>query len=130
MPKQTEKDQVVSSGWGFTGLTIHREYMKDEKQLSMTIASNAIMMNAINMFLNNGAFAQSSATDQSWKQTKLKGNKAIIQFDQSSGYKLSVPLGQSTLIVFEGINFADEHEMMQAAEQFNVDSIKKTLGEK
>jgi hypothetical protein len=130
LPKQTEKDQVVSSGWGFTGLTIHREYMKDEKQLSMTIANNAIMMNAINLFLNNGAFAQSSATDPNWKQTKLKGNKAIIQYEQSSGYKLSVPLGQSTLIVFEGINFSNEQEMMQAAEQFNVDSIKKTLGEK
>jgi hypothetical protein len=130
LPKQTEKDQVLSSGWGFTGLTIHREYMKDDKQLSMTIANNAIMMNAINMFLNNGAFAQSSSNDQNWKQTKLKGNKAIIQFDQSSGYKLSVPIGQSTLLVFEGINFSDEQEMLKAAEQFNLDNIKQTLGEK
>ncbi|MBC8053061.1 MAG: hypothetical protein H7Y13_08350 [Sphingobacteriaceae bacterium] len=130
LPKQTEKDKVVSSGWGFTGLTIHREYMEEDKQLSMTIANNAIMMNAINMFLTNGAFAQTAGGDQNWKQTKLKGNRAIIQFDQSSGYKLSVPLGQSTLIVFEGVNFANEQEVMQAAEQFNVDAIKKTLGEK
>lgn len=129
LPKQSEKDHVVSSGWGFTGLTIHREYMKEDKQLSMTIANNAIMMNAINMFFSNGAFAQST-TDQNWKQTKLKGNKAIIQFDQSSGYKLSVPLGQSTLIVFEGINFSNEQEVIKAAEQFDVESIKKTLGEK
>lgn len=128
LPKQVEKDQVVSSGWGWAGLTIHREYMKEDKQLSITIANNAIMMNAINMFLNSG-FAQTS-NDQNWKQTKLKGNKAIIQFEQSSGYKLSVPLGQSTMLVFEGINFENEQELMQAAEQFNVESIKKTLGEK
>ena len=130
LPKQTEKDQVLSSGGGFTGLTIHREYLKEDKQLSMTIANNAIMMNAINMFLNNGVFATNSSNEQNWKQTRLKGNKAIIEYDQSLGYKLSVPIGQSTLLVFEGINFATEQEMMQAAEQFNIDSIKKTLGEK
>ena len=130
LPKQSEKDQVVSSSWGFSGLTIHREYMKEEKQLSMTIANNAIMMNAINLFLANGALMQSSSGGQNWKQTRVKGNKAIIQYEQSSGYKLSVPLGQSTLLVFEGINFSNEQEMLQAAEQFNVDSIKKTLGEK
>ena len=130
LPKQSEIDQVVSNSWGFSGLTIHREYMKDDKQLSMTIANNAIMMNAINMFLSNGALMQSSSGNPNWKQTRVKGNKAIIQYEQSSGYKLSVPLGQSTLLVFEGINFANEQEMLQAAEQFNVDSIKKTLGEK
>ena len=130
LPKQTDKDQVISTGWGLTGLSIHREYMKEDKQVSMTIANNAIMMNAINLFLNNGAFGQTTSSDQNWKQTKLKGNKAIIQFDQSTGYKLSVPLGQSTLIVFEGINMTNEQEMMQAVEQFNVDAIKKTLGEK
>lgn len=130
LPKQTDKDQVISTDWGLTGLSIHREYMKEDKQVSMTIANNAIMMNAINLFLNNGAFGQTTSSDQNWKQTKLKGNKAIIQYDQSTGYKLSVPLGQSTLIVFEGINMTNEQEMMQAAEQFNVDAIKKTLGEK
>jgi hypothetical protein len=82
------------------------------------------------MFFTNSAFAQSSMSNENWKQTKLKGNRAIIQYEQSSGYKLSVPIGQSTLLVFEGINFSDENEMMKAAEQFNVDAIKQTLGEK
>ncbi len=130
LPKQADKDQVTSSGWGWAGLTIHREYLKDDKQLSMTIANNALMMNAINLYLNNSAYAQTTGGNQKWKQTKLKGNKAVIEYDESSGYKLSVPLGQSSMIMFEGINFANEQDLMAAANQFDIDLIKKTLGEK
>ena len=129
LPKQSEKDQVTSTGWGWAGLTIHREYMKDDKQLSMTIANNSVMMSAVNMFLANGAFGQTTGDNQKWKQTKLKGHKAIIEYDESSGYKLTVPMGQSSLIVFEGINFANENEVMSAASQFDIEKIKKTLGE-
>ncbi|WP_207429256.1 hypothetical protein [Pedobacter sp. SYSU D00535] len=129
LPKQTEKDQVTSNGWGWAGLTIHREYMKDDKQLSLTIANNSVMMSAINLFLTNGAYAQTTGGDQKWKQTKLKGHRAVIEFDESSGYKLTVPMGQSSLIVFEGINFSTEQEVMTAASQFDIDRIKKTLGE-
>jgi len=130
LPKQADKDQVTSSGWGWAGLTIHREYLKDDKQLSMTIANNALMMNAINLYLSNSAYAQTTGGNQKWKQTKLKGNKAVIEYDESSGYKLSVPLGQSSMILFEGINFATEQDLMAAANQFDIDLIKKTLGEK
>ena len=129
LPKQADKDQVTSNGWGWTGLTIHREYLKDDKQLSMTIANNSVMMSAINMYLTNSGYAQTTGGEQKWKQTRLKGYKAVIEYDQSSGYKLTVPLGQSTLLVYEGINFATEQEVMTAAAQFDIDKIKKTLGE-
>lgn len=130
LPKQGEKDQVTSTGWGWAGLTIHREYLKDDKQLTFTVANNAMMMNAVNLFLTNSGYAQTTGGDQKWKQTKLKGNKAVIEYDDSSGYKLTVPVGQSSLIVFEGINFTNEQDMMTAAGQFDIDRIKKTLGEK
>lgn len=129
LPKQADKDQVTSNGWGWTGLTIHREYLKDDKQLSMTISNNSVMMSAINMYLANSGYAQTTGGEQKWKQTRLKGYKAVIEFDQSSGYKLTVPLGQSTLLVYEGINFATEQDVMTAASQFDIDKIKKTLGE-
>ena len=129
LPKQSEKDQVTSTGWGWAGLTIHREYLKDDKQLNMTIANNSVMMSAVNMFLTNSAYAQTTGGEQKWKQTRLKGYKAVIEYDQSSGYKLTVPLGQSSLLVYEGINFATEQELMAAAGQLDLDKIKKTLGE-
>lgn len=130
MPMITEEDQVTSTGYGWAGLTIARVYRTDDKELKATIANNSAMMSAVNMYLANGGYSQQTGGQQNWKQTKVKGYKAIIEYDESSGYKLSVPLGQSSLIVWEGINYANEQEMMSAANAFDIDGIKKMLGEK
>lgn len=130
LPKIADADQVTSTGYGWAGLTIVREYRTDDKELKATIANNSAWMSAINMYLANGGYSQTTGGQQNWKQTKVKGYKAIIEYDESSGYKLSVPLGQSSLIVWEGINYASEQEMMNAANAFDIDGIKKMLGEK
>ncbi len=130
LPFLTEEDQVTSTGYGWVGLTIVRVYRTDDKELKTTIANNAAWMSAVNMYLANGGYSQSTGGQQNWKQTKVKGNKAIIEYDENSGYKLSVPLGQTSMIVWEGINYATEAEMMSAANTFDIDGIKKMLGEK
>ena len=130
LDKVQEADQVTSSGYGWAGLTIHREYLKDDKQLTATVANNSVWMSAVNMYMANGGYAQTTNGEQNWKQTKVKGHKAIIEYDDSTGYKLSLPLGQTSLIVWEGVNFASEQEMMAAASAFDIDGIKKMLGEK
>lgn len=126
----TSADQVTSTGWGWAGLTIYREYGEGDKQLRVTIANNAAWMQAINLYFTNAGYAQSTGGQQNWKQTKVKGYRAIIEYDESSGYKLSVPLGQTSLLVFEGVNFANEQDMMNAANEFDIDGIKTRLGEK
>ena len=123
-------DKVTSTGWGWVGLTIQRKYGEGEKQLTTTIANNSMWMSAVNMYLANGGYAQTNGDNQKWKQTKVKGNKAIIEYDDSSGYKLTVPIGQTSLIIWEGVNFATEQDIMNAANSFDIDGIKKTLGEK
>jgi hypothetical protein len=130
LDKVQEADQVTSSGYGWVGLTIHREYLKDDKQLTATVANNSAWMSAINMYMANGGYAQTTNGEQNWKQTKVKGHKAIIEYSDNSGYKLSVPLGQTSLIVWEGVNFSSEEDMMAAANTFDIDGIKKMLGEK
>jgi len=127
LEKVQEADQVTSAGYGWSGLTIHREYLKDDRELRATVANNSVWMSAINMYMG---YAQTTNGEQNWKQTKVKGNKAIIEYDDNSGYKLSVPLGQTSLIVWQGINFASEQEMMEAANAFDIDGIKQMLGEK
>jgi hypothetical protein len=132
LDKIDKDDQVASSGSGWAGLVIVRKYSGGKnKQFTVTIANNAAWMSAITMFMSNGAYASQTGgqQQQNWKQTTLKGNNGIIQFDKSSGYKLSVPIGQSTLMVFEGINFATEVDMMSAAGEPDIDGIKKLLGE-
>lgn len=130
LDKMQESDQVTSSGYGWAGLTIQREYLRDDKQLTTTIANNSAWMSAVNMYLANGGYSQTTNGEQNWKQTKVKGHKAIIEYDDNSGYKLSVPLGQTSMIVWEGVNFSSEQDMMAAANSFDIDGIKKMLGEK
>jgi hypothetical protein len=130
LKKDESADQVTSSGYGWAGLMIHREYNDTkDKELRITVANNSVWMAGVNAYLANGGYAQQTNGQQNWKQTKVKGNRAIIEFDQSSGYKISVPLGQSSLIVYEGVNFANEADMMKAAESVDIDGIKKQLGE-
>jgi hypothetical protein len=129
LKKEDARDQVTSTGWGWAGLTIQREYNNEDKQLRTTIANNSAWMSSVNMYLANGGYAQQTNGQQNWKQVKVKGYRAIIEYDESTGYKLSVPLGQSSLIVWEAVNFATEQEVMSAANTFDIDGIKKTLGE-
>lgn len=130
LAKDATADQVTSTGSGWAGLTIVRKYADEKgKEFLTTIANNAMMMSAVNMYFNSGGYAQQTGGQQNWKQTKLKGNRAIIEFDQNTGYKLSVPMGQSSLIVFEGVSFATENDMMAAASSVDIDAIKKMLGE-
>ncbi|HWA35280.1 MAG TPA: hypothetical protein VG737_14165 [Cyclobacteriaceae bacterium] len=130
LPKDAASDQVTSTGSGWAGLTIVRRYTNNNnKDFKVTIANSAMMMAGVNAYFNSVGYAQQTGGQQNWKQTKLKGNRAIIEFNEGSGYKLSVPLGQSTLAVFEGVSFANENEMMSAANTVDVDAIKKMLGE-
>ena len=130
LDKVQESDQVTSSGYGWAGLTIHREYLNDDKQLTITVANNSAWMSAVNMYLANGGYSQTTNGEQNWKQTKVKGHKGIIEYDDNTGYKLSVPLGQTSMIVWEGVNFGSEGDMMAAASSFDIDGVKKMLGEK
>jgi hypothetical protein len=122
-----EEDMVTSSGIGFVGLVIERVYRKDDQQFDVTIGNDAGMLSAANMYLAAGNYA--TTTDQNHKQTKFKGYRAVIEYDESSGYKLSVPFGQSSILVMDGINFENEAAMMKAAENIDIEKIKTQLGE-
>jgi hypothetical protein len=130
LQKDSLVDQVTSTGWGWAGLTIQRVYKDNDKEFKVTIANNNAWMQALNLYLSNSAYAQTSAGQQKMKQVKVKGIRSVIEFDENSGYKVSIPLGQSSLIVFEGVNFATEQDMMKAVNLFDIEGIKNTLGEK
>jgi hypothetical protein len=130
LKKDVSADQVTSTGYGWAGLTIQRKYSDSkDKELRLTVANNAMWMSAVNMYMNSGGYAQQTNGQQNWKQIKVKGYRAIIEYNEGSGYKLSVPLGQASLIVYEGVNFANENELITAASAVDFDSIKKMLGE-
>lgn len=130
LKKDATADKVTSTGWGWAGLTIQRVFAnEDDKELTVTVANNSVWMSSVNLYLTNGAYSQTNGGEQEWKQVKVKGHRAVIEFDENSGYKLSVPIGQSSLIVYEGVNFANEQEIITAASTLDIDGIKKKLGE-
>ena len=96
--------------------------------MTITIGNNGFYSGLVNMYFNN-TYVQANGEQQNVKQIKIKGYKAIIQFEESKGYTLLVPLGQSSLIAYECINFANEQEVTAAASAFDIDGIKKMLGE-
>lgn len=127
LPMVKDEDFVASTGIGFVGLVIERFYRKDDKQFKVTIGNDAAMLTAANMYMASGAYA--STSDQDYKNVTLGEYRGILEYDEYSGYKLSVPIGQTSVLVTEGINFENETEMMDASEMIDIDNIKKELGE-
>ncbi|HMO34171.1 MAG TPA: hypothetical protein PKE63_06440 [Lacibacter sp.] len=131
LDRDTTRNVVYSNQWGFQNMTIQAVYKNTkEKQLTLTIGNNVYYSGVLNMYLFNPAFAQANNEEQNVKQVRVKGNKAIITYDDNKGYTLIVPLGQSASIVWECINFDSEEQVMAAANAFDIEGIKKMMGEK
>jgi len=97
LPKDTTQDKVVSTQWGWANMTIQRVYYDGkEKQLTTTIGNNGLYAGLVNMYFNN-AYVQADANQQNVKQTKVKDYKALISYEESKGYTLIVPIGQSLI---------------------------------
>lgn len=95
----------------------------------MTVGNNAAYAGFMNVFFA-GNYTQSNGETQDFKQIKVKGNKAVIKYEENEGYTVLAQLGQSGMITFQGINFMTEQEIMSAVNFIDIDGIKKMLGEK
>lgn len=129
VPADTLQDKVMSTQWGWNNLSIQRVYRKDDKQLTITIGNNGFYSGIAQMYFANAGMMEANNEKQNFKQVRVKGNKAIIQYEDSKGYTLMMQMGQTSLIVWECINFSNEQEVMAAANSFDIDGIKKMLGE-
>ncbi len=131
LQKDTTQNKVMSTQWGWNNLTIQSVYKKADQQLTVTIGNNTVYSGFVDLYFNNAGYmqTQSNGNNQNVKQTKIKSYRALITYDESKGYTLLVQLGQSSLIVWECVNFATEQDVMNAANAFDIDGIKKMLGE-
>jgi hypothetical protein len=131
LEKDTTQNKVMSTQWGWNNLTIQSVYKKADQQMTVTIGNNTVYSGFVNLYFNNAGYMQttSNGNNQDVKQTKVKSYRALITYDDSKGYTLLVQLGQSSLIVWECVNFATEQDVMNAANAFDIDGIKKMLGE-
>jgi len=128
LPAQKDEDQITSTGVGFVGLAIEREYKKGNQEMKVIIANNSAWITAINMYLGTTGYATTSEEEQ-YKEIKFQDYRGIIEYDEDSGYKLSVPFGQSSILVMQGINFDNEQKFMSACDKIKINDIKSKLGE-
>lgn len=130
LPSDSTGDKVMSTSWGWSNLTIQKIYRKDDKEFNVTVGNTPMYSGLINIYFSGVYSTTANAESQNVKQIRVKGNKAIIKYDDNEGYTVLVPLGQSGMVALNGINFANEQEMMTAVNTIDVESIKKLLGEK
>lgn len=129
IPKIAEKDKVASSGWGWNGLMINREYQKGEKFLGVAVQDFSYLGPVWSMYYNGG-MTQQENNEQKMKNIMVKGNKGVIAYDANKGYTVVVMLTQGSALSWEGVNYASEQEMLDAVNKFDIDKIKSLLGEK
>nr|MCU0388639.1 hypothetical protein [Chitinophagaceae bacterium] len=123
-------DRVMSNQWGFSNMTIQRVYKNGaDKQMTIGIGNTGIYGGLAQIYFANVGMIEASNNQQNYKQVRIKGNKGVIQYDDSKGYSLAISIGQTSGIFWECINFETEQEVMKAAESFDIDGIKKMLGE-
>ena len=126
----TAQDIVTSTQWGWSNLTIHRVWKNGaDKQLTITIGNAGMYASIATMYFSNASMIEANGGKQNFKQVRVKGNKALIQYEDRTGYTLIVSIGQTSMIVYECINFANEQEVMNTANSIDIDGIKKLLGE-
>ena len=131
LPKDTAQDKVISTQWGWNNMYIERTYTdQKDKQVKLTIGNNLLYAGLANAYFNSAYMQQNDAESPKAKNVKVKNNKAIITYEDSKGYTLIMPMGQSSMMVWECVNFADENEVIATAAAFDIDGIKKMMGEK
>ncbi len=122
-----ESDKVTSTGMAFVGLTIFREYYNDDKAVDITVANNSALLMSANMYLTNPAYASGQ---ENIKSVTVQGFRGVMEFSEYDGYKLSVPLGQTSIAIIKMVNFADESAALKVSDAFDLAGIQKQLGDK
>lgn len=120
------EDQIISTGIGFAGLVIGRQYEGNKKNIQAQIANNSLLLANYNTILTSGSYA---TNDGEYKTIMVQGFRSALRFDGDNKYSLGVPIGQSTIFVLDLTNVADENEVKSIANNFDLQKIKETLGE-
>jgi len=120
-----EQDQVTSSGIGFVGLAIGRQYESKKQALSFGVMNNSALIAAYSGMLTNANYADQEGEQ---KQVSLDGNQGVLRYVDGD-YELGVPLGQNSILLLEFEGFEDENEVMTVAREFKPNAIKDLLGE-
>ena len=121
------EDVVFSTGAGFAGMNISREYPRDIGTNKAMVANNSALTMGMHMATTSPGMAPQ---DENTKITRYKGYKAVLEADDYRGYKMSIPIGQSSIFILDCRTCDSESQLIEAADLFDIDEFKSLLGEK
>jgi hypothetical protein len=124
LPAEKANDKVNPSGSNMAGFNVHREYKKGDLWSAITIYNGSMAT------LTNSAVQYGAQENTNQKSIRVKNRDAVITFDSSEGYTISISSGQQTNIIIEGVNIKSESEMIAIATSFDYDNIDKLIGDK
>ncbi len=124
LPMISENDNIYSSGVGFVGLSISREYDDENRWAQAQIVNNTAMLSGYNMMLSNAAYTSSDDV----KVTRIGDYRAVMEYE-SNGMKVAIPFGQSSLFLLELNEIYEESEAERIAALFDINKFKQILGE-
>ncbi len=122
-----DRDVVQSTGIGFIGLMISRFYGTDRTSVEFEIANNSALLSAYSMILSNPAYWNS--TEDNRKAVRINGQKAVLEYKNDRDYSVGIPLGQSSIGLFEFANFESEEAVLKACEGFDLSAAVNILGD-
>jgi len=120
------QDEVYSTGAGFAGMSISRQYPSDNGYIKASVANSSILAGTAQFAVSSAAM---NGYDDNTKVTRYKGYKTILEADDYSGYKMSVPFGQSSVFILECGTCESEDQLMKVADLYDIDEYKTLLGE-
>jgi hypothetical protein len=119
------EDQVTSSGAGYLGFTLGRAYKSKSKALNFSVVSNSMLVASYSSILTNSTYTDGEGEQ---KRVNIEGNTGILTYDDGN-YELALPIGSSSVMLFDCDGFADENEVTTTVQLFDISGIKKLLGE-
>ncbi len=122
------QDEVYSTGAGFAGMIVGREYPGNDGNIKAGVGNNSALYTYAGLQASYDARVMYSGDDDS-KVIRYKGNKAYIKVDDYDGYEMMVPFGQSSVFVLECSLCETEEELMEVAGLFDIEKYKTLLGE-
>ena len=118
-----EDDGIVSTGMGFAGLVINRYYQGNNKRVTSTIGNNSAIGASYSYMMNAGY----ASSNDNVKSVTVQGYRGTLSFDGNNTYTLGIPFAQSSVFILEGEGFADEDELQQAADNFDIATFEDLL---
>ena len=120
-----DDDRAISTGVGFIGLDITRQYPSDNGDIVASIANNAAIFGPYNMALSN---PQMISQNENMKAVTVDGKRGVLELNGDS-FRLALPFGQSSLFMLDCESCPDEASILNLAGEFDLDAYLKILGE-